>query len=121
MSLKLKNVQIGMRDTIMQENKKWRVNYSEYSESDKGVENIGQAIVHVILALFVLGLLYTFFAKTEWKMLVKAPVLKTNTAKFIAEKSSINEKKKLQATSTHSTVLGQKTTNRAPKIIINIP
>ncbi|HXH55447.1 MAG TPA: hypothetical protein VNK03_06890 [Gammaproteobacteria bacterium] len=70
----------------MQENKKWRVNYSEYSESDKGIETIGQTIVHVILALFILGVAYTFFAKTEWKMLVKSPELKPTTAEFIANK-----------------------------------
>ena len=62
----------------MSDSKKWHLDYSEYSEVDKGLESLGQTITHVILALIVLGVVYTFFAKTEWEPMVKSPVVKTN-------------------------------------------
>ena len=62
----------------MGESKKWRIGYSDYPEPDKGLESIGQTIVHVILALIVLSAVYTFFAKTEWEPVVKSPLVKTN-------------------------------------------
>ena len=64
----------------MKKSKKWRMDYSGYPDSDKGLESVGQTIVHVILALIVLGVVYTFFAKTEWEPVLKSPELKTNTA-----------------------------------------
>ena len=70
----------------MEENKKWRMHYSEYSDSDKGLENIGKTIIHVILALFVLGLVYRLFAKTEWEP-VRPSVPKTNAADSRAGKA----------------------------------
>ena len=77
---------------MMEENKKWRISYSEYPESDKGVENIGQTIVHVILALIILGVAYTFFAKTEWEtVVVKSPALKTNIVESRAEEGQTTE------------------------------
>lgn len=63
----------------MGESKKWRMDYSDYQEPDKGLESVGQTIVHVILALSFLCAAYTFFAKTEWEPVVKPPVVKTNT------------------------------------------
>ncbi|HRA42751.1 MAG TPA: hypothetical protein PLV31_03565 [Gammaproteobacteria bacterium] len=63
----------------MGESKKWRMDYSDYSDPNKGLESIGQTIIHVILALIVLGAVYTFFAKTEWEPVLKSPVVKTNT------------------------------------------
>lgn len=65
----------------MEENKKWRMNYSDYTEPDKGIESIGKTIIHVTLALIVLGVVYTVFAKTEWEPAVRPSVTKTNTAK----------------------------------------
>ena len=62
----------------MGESKKWRMGYSDYPEPDKGLESIGQTIVHVILALIVLSAVYTFFAKTEWEPVVKSPEVKIN-------------------------------------------
>jgi len=55
------------------------MDYSDYSDPNKGLESIGQTIIHVILALIVLGAVYTFFAKTEWEPVLKSPVVKTNT------------------------------------------
>lgn len=65
----------------MGESKKWRMDYSNYPEPDKGLESIGQTIVHVILALALLVLfaVYTFFTKTEWEPGLKSPMVKTNT------------------------------------------
>ena len=55
----------------MQENKKQLINYCKYSEPGKKTENIAQTIIHVILALFVLGGTYTFFDKIESEPLVR--------------------------------------------------
>jgi hypothetical protein len=68
----------------MKKIKKWRMDYSDYPEPDKGIESIGQTIVHVILALIVFSAVYTFFAKTEWEPVVKSPVVKTNTVESSA-------------------------------------
>jgi hypothetical protein len=47
----------------MGENEKWRMDYGSCPDLNKGLS--GETIVHVILALCVLSLAYTFFAKTE--------------------------------------------------------
>jgi branched-subunit amino acid ABC-type transport system permease component len=44
---------------------KWVMDFSGYEERDRGLRGIGESIVHIILALFVLGGVYTFFFKTE--------------------------------------------------------
>ena len=64
----------------MEENKKWRMHYSECPDSDKGIENIGKKIIHIMLALIVLGLVYTLFAKTTWDPAVSSSRIKTNAA-----------------------------------------
>lgn len=44
---------------------KFVMDFSDYEERDRGLRGIGEAIVHVMLALFVLGSVYAFFLKTE--------------------------------------------------------
>ena len=44
---------------------KWVMDFIGYEERDKGLRGVGEAILHVILALFVLGVVYAFFLKTE--------------------------------------------------------
>ena len=63
----------------MDESKKWRMDYSEYPESDQGLQSIGETLVHVILALSFLFAVYAFFAKTEWEPVLQSSVVTTNT------------------------------------------
>ena len=44
---------------------KWVMDFSGYEERDRGLKGIGESVVHVILALVVLGGVYAFFLKTE--------------------------------------------------------
>jgi hypothetical protein len=49
----------------MSKSKRWDKDYSYYPESDKGLQEIGEILVQVVLMLGVLCLVYTFFDKTE--------------------------------------------------------
>lgn len=41
------------------------MDFSGYEERDRGLMGIAEAVLHVVLALVVLGGVYTFFFKTE--------------------------------------------------------
>lgn len=49
----------------MNRKEKWVMDFTGYEERDRGLMGIGEAVVHVMLALFVLGSAYAFFLKTE--------------------------------------------------------
>ena len=45
--------------------------FSSYQEHDRGLKGILEAVLHVMLGLFVIGCVYSFFLKTE---LSKTPI-----------------------------------------------
>ena len=49
----------------MNRKEKWVMDFSGYEERDRGLMGIGEAVVHVMLALVVLVGVYAFFLKTE--------------------------------------------------------
>lgn len=49
----------------MNRKEKWIGDFRGYEERDRGLRGIGESVLHVMLALVVLGGVYAFFLKTE--------------------------------------------------------
>ena len=70
----------------MNRNEKLATTFSDYQEHDRGLRGILEAILYVMLGLFIIGCVYSFFLKTELSK-IPMPVKSTEV-----EKPDLDEK-----------------------------